>query len=259
MLAIERRNQILEKIQSDKKVVVSDLSGHFGVSDETIRRDLLRLEQKGLIVKSYGGAVLNESSAEASFHNRKKKNVAGKQIIANLIRDLVNDGDHIIVDASTTALSIVSALTDKKDLTLITNSIEVMFEAMQHRDWDVISTGGKLYEKYLAFAGPGAMESFQMMNADKIIFSCKGFDMNRGITDGSAIFALLKNTMIKSVREAILAVDHTKFDQIAFYNICSVADVDMVVTDICPSAEWMAYFEDNGMKCIYGNESEVPN
>lgn len=256
MLAVERRNLILEKLHTDKRVIVSDLSGRFGVSDETIRRDLIRLEQKGLIVKSYGGAVLNESNSESSFYSRQKKNVAGKKVIADIIKDLVYDGDHIVVDASTTALSIVNALSEKDDLTLITNSIEVMFESMKHANWDVVSTGGKLYEKYLAFAGPGAMMSFKTMNADKMIFSCKGFDMNRGITDGSAIFALLKNTMLKSVKETILAVDHTKFDQIAFYNICDVADVDVIVTDICPSDEWMAYFKEKGMKCLYGNEKQ---
>ena len=251
LLTIERRKLLLEKLQAEKKVVVADMCRLFGVSDETIRRDLAALEKEGLAIKSYGGAVLNEDHSEAPFHIRKKSNTEGKKIIADIIKNRINDGEHIVIDASSTALSIVHALDDKDNLTLITNSIEVMLEAMCHNNWDVISTGGKLYEKYLAFAGPGAMESFRTMNADKIIFSCKGMDMERGITDGNAIFAHLKRTMLESVRERILAVDHTKFDNIAFYNICDIADVNTIVTDIRPSDEWMAYFKEKGITCLY--------
>ena len=103
MLAIERRNAILEKLQVERRVVVSELSALYDVSEETIRRDLEKLETEGFAVKSYGGAVLNENSnLDLPFNVRKNKNVVGKQKIAELISGLVMDGDTMFLDASST-------------------------------------------------------------------------------------------------------------------------------------------------------------
>ena len=108
MLAVERRNLILEKLQEEKKVVVSELSTLFGVSEETIRRDLDRLDKEGLASKSYGGAILNENSGfDMPFNVRKKRNMEGKRVIAGLVEGLVQEGEHIILDPSTTAVAIV--------------------------------------------------------------------------------------------------------------------------------------------------------
>ena len=90
MLAVERRNLILEKLQEEKKGVVSELSALFGVSEETIRRDLDKLDKEGLATKSYGGAILNENSGiDMPFNIRKKRNMRGKQLIARLVEELV--------------------------------------------------------------------------------------------------------------------------------------------------------------------------
>ena len=105
MLAIERRNEILEKLQSEKCVVVSELSQHYGVSEETIRRDLEKLENDGLVIKTYGGAVLNEHSIfDLPFNIRKNQMIAEKQRIAEAVDELVRDGEAIMLDASSTAI-----------------------------------------------------------------------------------------------------------------------------------------------------------
>ena len=104
MLALERRNLILEKLQDEKRVVVSELSQMYGVSEETIRRDLDKLEKEGLAIKSYGGAVINEDvSIDLPFNVRKNQNVVGKQKMAEIVASLVHDGEHLLLDASTTA------------------------------------------------------------------------------------------------------------------------------------------------------------
>ena len=145
MLAAERRGLILEKLHEEKSVVVSELSREFEVSEETIRRDLEKLSEEGQVVKSYGGAVINENtSIDMPFNVRKKKNIAGKQAIADIIKGLIDDGDHIILDPSTTAVFIAKALKEKKHLTVITNSIEVMIELSDVSDWNIISSGGSM-------------------------------------------------------------------------------------------------------------------
>lgn len=257
MLAVERRNLILEKLQDERKVVVSELSALFGVSEETIRRDLDRLDRDGLAVKSYGGAVLNENtSLDMPFNVRKKRNMKGKQIIADLVASMVREGEHIIVDPSTTAVAIVKALKIKRKLTVITSSIEVLVELSDVSGWDIICTGGTLRENYLALVGPRAADAISSFYADKVIMSCKGVDMEQGITDANEMFSHVKLTMLKSAKQRILAADHTKFGRVAFSRICELSAVDMVVTDQYPGSEWMDYFEAQGIECLYGTGDE---
>ncbi len=256
MLAVERRNLILEKLQDEKKVVVSELSALFDVSEETIRRDLDKLDKEGLATKSYGGAVLNENtSLDMPFNVRKKRNMQGKQLIAELVSGLIQEGEHIIVDPSTTAVAIAKALKSRKRLTVITNSIEVLVELSDVSGWDIISTGGTMRENYLALVGPKATDVISSFHVDRAVISCKGLDMVHGITDSNEMFSQVKQTMLKSAKQRILAVDHTKFGNIAFSRIGELSAIDMVVTDVRPSEEWMEYFEEKGIECLYGRES----
>lgn len=256
MLAAERRTLILEKLMDEKKVVVSELGELFGVSEETIRRDLDKLTKEGMAVKSYGGAVLNENNnIDMPFNVRKKKNLAGKQKIASLIAGLIEDGDHIILDPSTTAVSIVKSIRDKERLTIVTNSIEVLVELGDTNGWDVISSGGTLKENYLALVGSRAIEGISSFHADKVVISCKGIDMEQGVTDANDMFSQVKQTMLRSAKQRILAVDCTKFNEVAFSQICRMEDVDMVVTDLRPTDGWLKYFEERGITCLYGEEA----
>lgn len=255
MLAVERRNLILEKLQEEKKVVVSELSILFDVSEETIRRDLDRLDKDGLATKSYGGAIINENaSIDMPFNVRKKKNVQGKQKIAEIIESLIQDGEHIILDPSTTSVFIAKAIKKKQRLTVITNSIEVLIELSDVTGWDIISSGGSLKENYLALVGPKAIEGLSAFNVEKVIFSCKGIDMEKGITDANELFSQAKQTMIKSAKQCILAADHTKFETVAFSKICDAREINMVVTDKKPDSVWIEYFAQSGIQCLYPKE-----
>ena len=201
MLAVERRNMILEKLQDERKVVVSELSTLFDVSEETIRRDLDKLDRQGLAIKSYGGAVLNENSTlDMPFNVRKNRNIKGKQQIAELISGLVKEDEHIIVDPSTTAVAIVKALKSRKKLTVITSSIEVLIELSDVSGWDIICTGGTLRENYLTLVGSRAADMISSFYADKAIISCKGIDMNKGVTDANEALSQVKQAMLRSAK-----------------------------------------------------------
>jgi DeoR/GlpR family transcriptional regulator of sugar metabolism len=255
MLPLERRNLILEKLQEEKKVVVSDLSQIFSVSEETIRRDLEKLDQEGLAVKSYGGAVLNESTViDMPFNVRKKSNVSGKQKIAELAAALIHDGDHVILDASSTAVFIAKAIKEKEHLTVITNSIEIIIELSDVSDWNIICSGGSLKEGYLALVGPKTEETIGSFNAEKVFFSCKGLDIEKGITDGNEMFSSVKKVMVNGAQEVILAVDSTKFDRIAFSKCCDIEKITMILTDKCPSEKWLEYFNHHQISCLYPEE-----
>ena len=127
MLAVERKNYILGLLQTEKRVVVAELAKTFDVSEETIRRDLDKLEREGLVQKSYGGAVLNDAAqSDMPLSVRKRTNVEGKQKIAELLAEYIPDNSSLMLDSSSTALFIVKRIKDRKNMVIITNSLEIL-------------------------------------------------------------------------------------------------------------------------------------
>ncbi len=252
MLAIERRNAILEKLQAERRVVVSELSVLFDVSEETIRRDLEKLEAEGLVIKSYGGAVLNENSnLDLPFNVRKNRNVLGKQKIAELVGNIVRDGDNIFLDSSSTAVAIAKVIKQKTDITIITNSLEIAIELWETPGCRVISTGGLLVGNAFGFVGNMTDRAIKSYYVDKAIISSKGFDLNAGFTDSDERHANNKKSMLDSAKEKILAVDSSKFGEISFAKIGDLHNITAIVTDKEPEKEWLLKFEEYGVQCIY--------
>ena len=252
MLAIERRNEILEKLQTERRVVVSELSQLYDVSEETIRRDLEKLVVDGYAIKSYGGAVINENSnIDLPFNVRKNRNVIGKQKMAELIASRVKDGESMILDASSTAVYIAKALKEKNNLTVITNSIEIVMELLDAPGVTVISTGGVSREGSFALVGPQTDRMLKSYHVDKAVISCKGFDLDNGFMDSDELHANNKRTMLKAARERILAADVSKFEKSAFTTVGTLSDITTVVTDEQPGEEWLKKFGEYNVECIY--------
>ena len=252
MLAIERKNKILAILQEDRRVVVSGLSNLFKVTEETIRRDLEKLEKEGLAKKTYGGAIMNESlNVDLPYTVRKKANVANKQYIAEIISSMVEDGDHIMLDASSTAVYVAKHLKNKKNITLITNSIEILLELSDIVGWKVLSTGGTLKEGSLSLVGYQAEKMINTFHVDKAIVSCKGVDIEKGITDSNEMDAHIKKLMLDSANVKILAVDNSKFDKISFTKIGDLVDIDILITDLEPDEKWKKTFHSVNVEVQY--------
>lgn len=253
MLAIERRNQILGMLQKDGRVLVSDLSSLFHVTEETIRRDLEKLEKEGLAKKTYGGAIAHDNTnVDLPYTVRKKANVSNKQSIAEIISTMIEDGDHIMMDASSTAVYVAKHLKNKKkNLTVITNSIEILLELSEVVGWKVLSTGGVLKEGSLSLVGYQAENMIHNYHVDKAIISCKGVDIEKGITDSNEMEAHIKKLMLSSAHTKILAVDKSKFDKLSFTKISNLSDIDMVITDSKLDDKWMQTFKSMNIDTQY--------
>ena len=186
MLALERRNAILEKLAVTGKVIVADLSREFGVTEETIRRDLEKLDNEGLAQKTYGGAVANHSlNLDLPYKVRQRTNAEAKQAIALKVAEMIHDGDYLMMDASSTTLFITKCIRNKHNITLITNSIEILMEVAELEDWNVISTGGVLKTGALALVGANAEKTVRGFHVDIAVCSCKGIDRQFGISDSN--------------------------------------------------------------------------
>lgn len=252
MLAIERRNAILAKLNAQGKVIVTDLSREFDVTEETIRRDLEKLDNEGLAKKTYGGAVANQNlNIDLPYNVRKRANVELKQKIAEKIAEMIHDGDYIMLDASSTAIYVTKCIADRKNITLITNSVEVMFELADKSDWNILSTGGSLKKGALSLVGASAERMIRGFHVDLAICSSKGIDLNMGVTDSNEKDSEIKRAIFAAADRKILAVDSTKFDKISFVHVCDTADIDVVVTDTQPAERWIEHFKDKNVELVY--------
>lgn len=255
MLAIERRNAILAKLSLEGKVVVSDLAKEFDVTEETIRRDLEKLDKDGLARKTYGGAVKNENyNIDLPFHVRKQTNVESKRIIAARISEMIHDGDYVMLDSSTTALYVIKNIIDRKKITLITNSIEILIELCNKPDWTIISTGGVLKEGGLSVVGYQAERMVSGYHADIAVCSCKGLDANMGVTDSNERDSEIKKAFFNAADRKVLAVDSSKFNKTSFVKVCGVGEVDTVVTDTDPGEGWRDRIKNAGVELVLADQ-----
>lgn len=254
MLAIERRNKILEILQKESRVVVNDLSTLFDVTEETIRRDLEKLEKEGFAKKTYGGAIVSESpNVDLPYKVRIEANVAKKQQIAEIVSSLIEDGDRIMLDGSSTAVFVAKQLKNKKNLTIITNSIEILLELSNIPGWKVLSTGGELKEGSNSLIGYQAENMIGNYHVNKAVISCKGVDIKKGITDSNDMDKNIKKLMLDSSDMKILVVDNSKFDKISFTRICELSYIDVVITDSELNDKWKDTFDSMNIDYMYKN------
>ena len=231
MLLAERRQAIMDRVLATSRVVVGELSAEFGVSEETIRRDLEWLEQEGVAMRTYGGAVLKHSDqAPPPYATRKNTNVEGKVAIARLLAGMLQNGDTLMVDESSTALFAVRAVRHLKELTLITNSLNILQEVSSQDSWHIISTGGRLKPDIMALVGPKALGTIQGYHVGYAVLSARGVNTQLGIAD------------------------HRKFDRAGFVSLGRLEEIDQIITDRPPPEEWKKRLEDSGVELLCRSE-----
>lgn len=232
MLVVERQQKITELINERKSVRVTELSEIFNVTEETIRRDLEKLEQEQKLARSHGGAVRIQSSegVESPYFEREITNVAEKQEIAQEAVKKIVEGDKIILDASSTAWYMAKVLPNKQ-ITVLTNSIKVAMELSSKDQINVISTGGTLLSKSLSFVGPMAESSLKSYHVNKAFISCKGLHLENGISDSNEQQAQIKCQMIERSDMVYIMVDYSKVGVQSFSHIDRLDVIDEIIMD----------------------------
>ncbi|WP_462410592.1 DeoR/GlpR family DNA-binding transcription regulator [Neobacillus sp. Marseille-QA0830] len=251
MLGIERRQIITSILQKNKRVLVSDLRNQFHVTEETIRRDLEKLEREGALTRTYGGAVINEhTNVDLPFNERIDLNLTIKQVISQKAIHYIGDNDSLFVDSSSTCFELIKLLNQKRNVTVITNSVKILNEIPGHAT-RIVSTGGELVPHSLSLVGSISLETTNKYNPDFAVISCNGLDMKKGIMDSNEPDAELKKLMVKQASKTMLLVDHTKFDNVAFISFLDFQQIDYLVTDLKPSDHWIKFLHQNNITVIY--------
>ncbi|MFE4570309.1 DeoR/GlpR family DNA-binding transcription regulator [Paenibacillus chitinolyticus] len=248
MLVAERWQKILALVNERGSIRVTELSELCGVTEETIRRDLDKLESEGRLMRSHGGAVrVGESQPEIPFKERETVHADLKRSIAREAVKHIRENDRIILDASTTAWYMAQILPDEP-LTVLTNSIQVAVELSSKEKIQVVSTGGRLLPQSLSYAGPLAERSMDTYHVDKAFLSCKGVHTARGISESSELQALVKAKMVAISDEVFLLADHSKFGQQSFAHVASWERIGHVITDSSTSADSLEALREKGVK-----------
>lgn len=239
MLAFERQQRIIELLHEYGAVSVSKLSSEFGVAEETVRRDLEKLEKQEKLLRTHGGAVpVDDNKHEPSIDKRKKLNVEEKQSVARAAAELVVPGDTIFLDASTTTFFLARELKGMKNITVITNSLQTMQELSGIDGIKLIGTGG-IVSTNLSFVGSLAENAVrEKYFANKMFFSSRGVTIQAGILDSNEQECAMKKCMIENAQQRIYVCEHSKIDRIGFAKLASFEEIDVFVTDLPLGEEW---------------------
>lgn len=224
----ERKIQILELLETDERVEVSDLARRFNVSEDTIRRDLRDLENQGLILKTHGGAM-RHVAAPKSFENRLEHASKFKSSIGQAAADLVEEGDCLLIDSGTTALSLARSLKVSK-AKILTNSLEVAHVIAANSSFELIVLGGR-WDSLHQLVGAVTVEQLSRYRVDKVFLGMPGLDIKNGITVPSEEEAAVKRAMIQIGQQVIGLADHTKLGEVAFAYVAPASVIDVLVTD----------------------------
>lgn len=234
MLAKERQDAIVEQVNSVGSVLVKELSEKYNVTEDSIRKDLTILEKKGLLKKTYGGAVrLRVNVHEFYVSERKDKNLEEKKMIAQKAYSLIEDGDMIFLDISTSNLELAKLLiqNDKK-VTIITNMIEIMLQYVPSQRTKMIFIGGCMSEDRDGFWGSLVNREIERYRFDKAFLGVVGVDLEDNrvetyyVEDG-----MTKSTILKSSSEAYMMLESRKLEAQGNYMYASVSDFKAVVTE----------------------------
>lgn len=252
MASKDRLNFIRQKVLTEKKVVVAQLSSQLDVTEETIRRDLEKLETQGILTRTYGGAILNSEGAHecVSFYKRAAVGTEAKQKIARKALELLQNKTTVAADSSSTVMETLRLLRDRRDVTLLTNSVEALRE-LSTGELSVISTGGVLNRNSLSMQGSIAKNTIQNYNVDILLMSCKGLSKDKGALDSNEAEAEVKKVMAAQAVQVALLLDHSKFDRVAFVQLADLDRIDYVITDEKPSEDWLQLFCKSHVQILY--------
>lgn len=235
VFARERQDTIARVIEEHGRARVADLANQFQVSAVTIRKDLVSLEAAQRVVRTHGGAIaVGRSQPELSFDIRERLQSDEKSRIGRAAADLVQDGQSIVMDASTTALSVARHLKARpgwSQLTVITNGLRLASELAGHPGIAVLMLGGRVRWEALSVVGQLGDGLFRRVNVQTAFLGAAGFTIESGLADATDEEAQIKRSMVAAAREVIAIVDHTKWERTAFATFCPTDQVTVVLTD----------------------------
>jgi len=230
---VERRTAILDILRTNGKVIVSELSEMFAVSEVCIRNDLADLETKGLLSRVHGGAVcFSDNYYNMSLAQRANTNRTQKEAIAKKTAELIHDNQSVMMNAGTTTLAVMKELSKKHNLKIVTNSVVLALEGAKYPSLHITLLGGEVNGEYQFVYGTHTISELEEYRPDVLILSADGIDDIGGITTYYDMEADICRKMIKQSKFVIAALDSTKIGKTTYKRISDLSGIDTVVTSV---------------------------
>ncbi|RZZ89199.1 transcriptional repressor AgaR [Pseudoxanthomonas winnipegensis] len=230
----QRRLQISELVRQHGSVQVTALAKRFGVSMQTVRKDLRYLEERGVMARAYGGAidsnVVGHTATEPPYETKRTAHLDEKRRIGARAAALVQAGDTIAIDSGTTAIQLAEALPDI-EITVVTNDFGVLSSLAPKSNINIVMLGGELRRKNMAFYGGLTVEALDALHVDKLFLGVDGLDLERGITTHYEPEAMLNRKMVEAARMVVAITDSSKFGKVCLHRIIPVSGLNALITD----------------------------
>ncbi|MCI6617314.1 MAG: DeoR/GlpR family DNA-binding transcription regulator [Prevotella sp.] len=238
MFAAQRREKILELIREDGHAKVQELSRLFKVTEVTIRQDLEKLEEQGLIKREHGGAILSDAGTNVrNFSLANQTNIDAKRAIAREAVKFISDGDTIILDSGSTTTELARLITGFHNLTVITNALNIAMILGSDASINLNVTGGEFKPPTLSLTGMKAANYFTNIHADKVFLATAGINLKTGLTYPSISDLVVKKAMIEASDTVYLVADSSKIGTSSFASLGALSLVDHIITDSKISTE----------------------
>ena len=251
MLPHERRGKILDLIKEDGHATVLQLSKIFKVTEVTIRQDLEKLEKEGFIEREHGGAYLKNIGLNVkNIVLQNQDHLPEKAAIARKAIEYINDGDIIILDSGSTTTEIAKLITNFKNLTVITNSLNIALILGEIPEINLVVTGGEFKAPTLSLTGQKAADFFNGLNVDKLFLATAGITLKSGLTYPSISDIVVKRAMIDSANEVYLVADSSKVGKSSFASLGALSLIDFLITDPNISETDTLMLKNNDIKII---------
>ncbi|MEU8610135.1 DeoR/GlpR family DNA-binding transcription regulator [Actinoplanes sp. NPDC048791] len=249
MLAAQRKDFLLARLDRDRRVVAKDVAAELGVSEDSVRRDLRELAAAGLFQRVYGGA-LPASPAVADYGTRRAVEVDSKQRVAAAAAALIRPGSTVILDGGTTALAVTRALPAGLEATVVTHSPTVAAALAEHPSVEVYILGGRLFRHSMVACGAAAVEAAQVVHADLFLLGVTGVHPDAGLTTGDADEAAMKRALAKRAADTYVLASTEKIGAASRFAVLPLSAVAGVVTDASSQDETVRRLSAEGVPVL---------
>lgn len=247
----KRREKIVEFLKEDGSAKVADLAKLFKVTEVTVRQDLEKLENQGLIMREHGGAYLkNMGDQVRNFSLVQQDNLELKEAIAQKCLEFIESGDTIILDSGSTTTEIAKKLVGYKNLTVITNALNIALLLGTEPGIEVIMTGGEFKPPTLSLTGQKAADFFKGLNVQKLFLATAGISLKSGLTYPSISDLVVKKAMIDAAYITYLVADSSKIGKSALASLGALSLIDYIITDSGMEEKDLKVFKDNEIEVI---------
>ena len=247
----ERQKQILSLLARQGRLSVTEIVEQFSISEATARRDLESLASQGKVQRVHGGVIaVEQAPPELPILQREGEQAVEKSMIGQAAAELVNDGETVFLGSGTTVLETAKNLRERKNLTVITNSLPVLNALAGIKEITVVSLGGQLRESELSFIGHITEQALAEVRVDKVIMGARGLSFEHGLTNDYLQETLTDRAILKIGREVILVADHSKVNRVSTALLAPLSSMNTFVTDSKADKKFIQTLKKQNIKVV---------